>query len=57
MHVLRKSLMSVAAVLAMAPAAAVALPPQCSEICYTTVNCNKFCAEGTRTTTCGAAGY
>ncbi|WP_223632870.1 hypothetical protein [Corallococcus sp. EGB] len=55
MNALKKSLLSVAAVLAVAPASAFAYPPQCWDVC--TGICTQPCYEGTFRTTCGDAGY
>lgn len=55
MNALRKSLMAVAAVLAVAPAAALAYPPQCMDVC--TQYCAQPCYEGTYRTTCGDSGF
>ncbi|RKH74548.1 hypothetical protein [Corallococcus aberystwythensis] len=51
MNALRKSLNAVAAILAVAPAAAFAYPPQCWDVC--TSYCDQICYEGTYRTTCG----
>ncbi|WP_375759752.1 hypothetical protein [Corallococcus exercitus] len=51
MNALRKSLNAVAAILAVAPAAAFAYPPQCWDVC--TGYCDQICYEGTYRTTCG----
>ncbi|MHA7631596.1 hypothetical protein [Corallococcus sp. M7] len=55
MNALRKSLMAVSAVLAVAPAAAFAYPPQCDEVCFD--YCLDVCYEGTYRTSCEAAGW
>ncbi|RKG54523.1 hypothetical protein D7X30_28800 [Corallococcus sp. AB011P] len=55
MNALRKSLMAVSAVLAVAPAAAFAYPPQCDEVCFE--YCLDTCYEGTYRTSCEAAGW
>ncbi|RKG57603.1 hypothetical protein D7X30_19075 [Corallococcus sp. AB011P] len=55
MNALKKSLLAVAAVLAVAPASAFALPLQCWDTCEGI--CDDPCFLGTRLTTCGAAGY
>ena len=59
MHMLRKSLQAVTAVLALLPAAAFAYPPQCDEVCYAPgAPCETVCFLGaTWWTTCGEAGY
>ncbi|RKG69123.1 hypothetical protein D7V80_09995 [Corallococcus sp. CA054B] len=51
MNALKQSLMAVAAVFAVAPAAAVAYPPQCWDVCQG--YCDQICYEGTYRTTCG----
>ncbi|RKH27062.1 hypothetical protein D7V77_12625 [Corallococcus sp. CA041A] len=55
MNALRKSLMAVSAVLAVAPAAAFAYPPQCDEVCL--VHCAGPCYEGTYRTSCEESGW
>ncbi|MBZ4329352.1 hypothetical protein NR800_11345 [Corallococcus interemptor] len=55
MNALRKSLMAVSAVLAVAPAAAFAYPPQCDDVCR--VYCSGPCYEGTYRTTCEESGW
>ncbi|NOK15755.1 hypothetical protein [Corallococcus carmarthensis] len=57
MNALRKSLMAVAAVFAVAPAAAFAYPPQCWDVCESDRYCDAPCYEGTHRTTCGDGGY
>lgn len=56
MNALKKALMSVAAALAVAPAAAFAYPPQCDDVCHVG-DCTKICYLGTFRTTCGEDGY
>ncbi|AFE05887.1 hypothetical protein COCOR_04550 [Corallococcus coralloides DSM 2259] len=51
MNALKKSLMAVAAVFAVAPSAAFAYPPQCWDVCVG--YCDQICYEGTYRTTCG----
>ncbi|RKG88794.1 hypothetical protein [Corallococcus terminator] len=53
MRTLMKSLLTVSAVLSLAPTAAFALPPQCDDICWSE-SCNTRCAALNRWTTCGA---
>ncbi|NPC69650.1 hypothetical protein HPP05_07805 [Corallococcus exiguus] len=55
MNALRKSLMAVSAVLAVAPTAAFAYPPQCDEVCL--VHCAGPCYEGTYRTSCEESGW
>jgi len=59
MNTLRKSLQAVAAVLALAPTAVFAYPPQCDESCSLShYPCEDICYIGTQVrTTCGEAGY
>ncbi len=57
MNVLRKSLLTVTAVFALAPAAAIALPSQGFDICIDTTHCNRSSAVGPFASTCGRAGY
>ena len=56
MNALRKSLLAVSAVLAVAPAAAFAYPPQCMDVCLEH-GCVGPCYEGTYRTTCEEAGW
>ncbi|MBN9684760.1 MULTISPECIES: hypothetical protein [unclassified Corallococcus] len=56
MNALKKSLMAVAAVFAVAPAAAFAYPPQCMDVCPAR-GCTGPCYEGTFRTTCEEAGW
>lgn len=51
MNALRKSLNAVAAILAVAPVAAFAYPPQCYDICYM-YDCAGSCFVRTIPTTC-----
>ncbi|WP_375758216.1 hypothetical protein [Corallococcus exercitus] len=54
MRKLVKSLLSVSAVLSLAPTAAFALPPQCSYLGCRTQECDAYCYIGvTVETTCG----
>jgi hypothetical protein len=54
MRMLKKTLLTVSAVLSLVPMVALAYPPQCFEICNDTVACSESCAVGPRTwTTCG----
>jgi len=52
MRTLTKSLMTVTAVLSLSPLAALALPPQCSDICLPDAYCADTCAMGRFITTC-----
>ncbi|RKH31563.1 hypothetical protein [Corallococcus sicarius] len=56
MRTLMRSLLSVSAVLSLAPSIAFAYPPQCDETCMW-LTCDSGCYEGTYRTTCEAAGY
>lgn len=56
MRTLMRSLMSVSAVLSLAPSIAFAYPPQCDETCAW-LSCASGCYEGTYRTTCEEAGY
>ncbi|NMO19530.1 hypothetical protein HPC49_31720 [Pyxidicoccus fallax] len=51
-----KSLLSAAALLALAPTAALALPPQCDEACGFDADCGQICAAGRYLTNCGEYG-
>ncbi len=51
-----RSLLSAAALLALAPTAALALPPQCDEACSFDSDCGQVCAMGRYLTTCGDYG-
>ncbi|RYZ41864.1 MAG: hypothetical protein EOO71_10325 [Myxococcaceae bacterium] len=53
MRTLMKSLMTVSAVLSLAPTAAFALPPQCEDICWSE-SCDTPCGIRNRWSTCGA---
>lgn len=59
MSVLKKPLLAVVAVFAVAPTAAFALPdPQCDQLCkYGRAACVDECWERLVATTCGDAGY
>jgi hypothetical protein len=49
-----KCLLTVSAVLSFAPTAALALPPQCTDVCGDWASCDESCAIGARYwTTCG----
>ncbi|MCY1041499.1 hypothetical protein OV208_09250 [Corallococcus sp. bb12-1] len=53
MRTLMKSLLTVSAVLSLAPTAAFALPPQCDDICWSE-SCDTPCGIRNRWSTCGA---
>ncbi|RKH68904.1 hypothetical protein [Corallococcus llansteffanensis] len=57
MNVLRNRLLAVTAVFALAPAAAIALPTQCSDICIDTTHCSPSSAIGPVASSSGHAGY
>ncbi|TSC24472.1 hypothetical protein [Corallococcus sp. Z5C101001] len=53
MRTLVKSLLTMSAVLSLTPSVALALPPQCDDVCFFS-SCDEACAIGARIwTTCG----
>ncbi|RKH28723.1 hypothetical protein D7Y13_16135 [Corallococcus praedator] len=56
MNVLRKRLLIVIATFALAPAAAIALPSQCSDICIDTTHCGPSSGIGPVASSLGHAG-
>ena len=51
-----RSLLPAVALLAMAPAASLAQPVQCIDVCTEATLCSRACGEGAWITTCGESG-
>ncbi|MFY2559482.1 hypothetical protein ACN469_17750 [Corallococcus terminator] len=57
MKTLRNALLTLTATVTLVPAAAVALPPPCAEICFEPDSCREACSIGVFLSTCRRAGY